>query len=114
MTASSEQDRPAVAVALSYGDDEVAIGLSPKVVANGQGVLAEAIIARAHEFGIPVHESRELVAALMNFDLDQHIPPALYVAVAEVLAWVYRMERKMASTPVGTADVGSRDWPGNR
>ena len=39
-----------------------------------------------------IHESPELAAALMQFELDQQIPPALYVAIAEVLAWAYRLE----------------------
>jgi flagellar biosynthesis protein len=85
-------DRLARAVALSYDENDVATGFAPRVVAAGQGAIAEAIIARAREFGIPVHESRELVAALMHFDLDERIPPALYVAVAEVLTWAYRLE----------------------
>lgn len=89
-------DRLTRAVALSYDESDVAGGLAPRVVAVGQGTLAEAIIARAREFDIPVHESRELVAALMHFDLDQRIPPALYVAVAEVLAWAYRLEHGLA------------------
>ncbi|HXY05096.1 MAG TPA: EscU/YscU/HrcU family type III secretion system export apparatus switch protein [Burkholderiaceae bacterium] len=93
---SPRAPHPLRAVALSYEERDAAKGLSPRVIANGQGAIAEAIIARAHEFGVPVHESRELVAALMDFDLDQRIPPALYVAVAEVLTWVYRMEQKTA------------------
>lgn len=92
MTDSTPQPPRARAVALSYGDSERAAGEAPRIVASGEGAIAESIIARAREFGVPVHESRELVAALMHFDLDQRIPPALYVAVAEVLAWVYRME----------------------
>ena len=84
------------AVALSYDGSDAARGLAPKVVATGHAALAEAIVARAREAGVPVHESRELVAALMDFDLDQRIPPALYVAVAEILAWVYRMETERA------------------
>jgi len=80
------------AVALAYDDRDAATGLAPRVVATGEGAVAEAIIARAREFGVPVHESRELVSALMHFDLDERIPPALYVAVAEVLTWVYRLE----------------------
>lgn len=82
------------AVALSYEDRDAAAGLAPRVVASGQGAIAEQIIARAQQFGVPVHESRELVAALMDFDLDQRIPPALYIAVAEVLVWVYRLEHQ--------------------
>ncbi len=84
----------AQAVALSYSDGDASRGLAPKVVAAGQGRIAETIIAKAREAGVPVHASRDLVAALMHFDLDQQIPPALYVAVAEVLAWVYRLEHE--------------------
>jgi len=91
------------AVALSYEERDAAAGLSPRIVATGEGITAEAIIARAREFGVPVHESRELVAALLDFDLDQRIPPALYVAVAEVLTWVYRIEHETATGAGGTS-----------
>jgi flagellar biosynthesis protein len=47
-----------------------------------------------------VHESKELVALLMQVDLDQRIPPALYRAVAELLAWVYKLERGELSAMV--------------
>jgi len=67
------------------------------VVAKGQGLIAQAIIERARAAGIYVHESPELVGLLMQVDLDQHIPPQLYVAVAEVLAWVYRLERRLGT-----------------
>jgi len=100
------EGRPLRAVALSYEERDATAGLSPRVVASGQGAIAEQIIARAHEFGVPVQESRELVAALMDFDLDQRIPPALYVAVAEVLVWVYRMEHKTLPVALAAADPG--------
>jgi len=93
---SAIANRPVQAVALHYAPGGAAGGGAPKVVASGRGLIAEAIIARAKEFGVPVHESRELVAALLELDLDQSIPPALYIAVAEVLAWVYRMEHRKA------------------
>ena len=76
------------AVALAYGDGAPA----PRVVAKGRGFIAQEIIERAREAGIYIHESPQLVALLMQVDLDRHIPPQLYVAVAEVLAWVYRLE----------------------
>lgn len=79
---------PATAVALAYQAGDTA----PRVVAQGRGVLAEEIIARAREHGIAIHESKELVALLMQVDLDDHIPPTLYRAVAELLAWLYRVE----------------------
>lgn len=65
---------------------------APKVVAKGRGMIADEIIARAKEHGVFVHESKELVALLMQVELDDHIPPALYRAVAELLAWLYRIE----------------------
>ena len=79
---------PPSAVAIVYQSGDSA----PKVVAKGRGMVAEEIIARAREHGVFVHESKELVALLMQVELDQHIPPALYRAVAELLAWLYRIE----------------------
>jgi flagellar biosynthesis protein len=84
------------AVALSYADNTPA----PKVVAKGRGLIAQAIIERARESGIYVHESPELVGVLMQLDLDQHIPPQLYVAVAEVLAWVFRLEQNHGKSEI--------------
>jgi flagellar biosynthesis protein len=84
------------AVALAYHDGDGA----PRVVAKGHGALAETIIARAREAGVYVHESPELVSVLMQLDLDDRIPPELYLAVAELLAWLYRLESGDAP-PVG-------------
>lgn len=86
------------AIALAYAAGEYA----PKVVAKGRGAIAEQIIARAKEHDIFVHESKELIALLMQVDLDDHIPPALYQAIAEILAWLYKLEEDKAdeTTPV--------------
>jgi flagellar biosynthesis protein len=65
---------------------------APRVVAKGRGRAAEEIINRARQHGVFIHESRELVALLMGVALDREIPPALYLAVAELLAWIYRVE----------------------
>lgn len=93
MTASPERRS---AVALAYTDGSPA----PRVVAKGRGLIAQAIIERARAAGIYVHDSPELVALLMQVDLDRHIPHELYVAVAEVLAWVYRLEQRQAGAMV--------------
>lgn len=77
------------AVALAYQTGDTA----PRVVAQGRGAVAEQIIALAREHGVFVHESKEMVALLMQVDLDDRIPPDLYRAVAELLAWLYRIER---------------------
>ncbi|MCU0870209.1 MAG: EscU/YscU/HrcU family type III secretion system export apparatus switch protein [Burkholderiales bacterium] len=76
------------AVALAYGAGDAA----PRVVAKGQGALAATIIERARAAGVFVHESPDLVALLMQVDLDARIPPALYLAVAELLAWIHQVD----------------------
>jgi flagellar biosynthesis protein len=81
------------AVALAYGGGDPA----PKVVAKGHGLVAERIIERAREAGVFVHESKELVSLLMQVDLDRQIPPALYRAIAELLAWLYYVESAQAT-----------------
>jgi len=90
------QEERALAVALAYAPGDAA----PKVVAKGRGLIAEEIIARAREHQLYVHQSTELVTLLMQVDLDDRIPPQLYVAVAELLAWIYRVEqRSLTATP---------------
>jgi flagellar biosynthesis protein len=79
------------AVALAYGAGSKA----PTVVASGKGVVAEQIILLAKEHGVYVHESKELVALLMDIELDQEIPANLYRVVAELLAWLYQIEAAM-------------------
>ncbi|MEI2418598.1 EscU/YscU/HrcU family type III secretion system export apparatus switch protein [Orrella sp. JC864] len=76
------------AVALRYDSKDHA----PRVVAKGYGIVADAIVRTAREHDLYVHESPELVSLLMQVDLDSHIPPQLYLAVAELLAWLYRLE----------------------
>lgn len=79
------------AVALTYGQNQSA----PKVIARGRGLIAEAIIQRAKLHGIFVHESEDLVGLLMQVELDQEIPVQLYLAVAELLAWLYHLEKDL-------------------
>jgi len=84
------------AVALRYAEGDSA----PMVIAKGRGLLADEIIRRAREAGVYVHESRDLVSLLMKVDLDARIPPALYIAVAELLAWVHRLEEQRSAAAV--------------
>ena len=87
---SPHEAERSLAVALAYAPGNTA----PKVVAKGRGLIAEEIILRAKEHGVFVHESPELVTLLMQVDLDANIPPHLYIAVAELLVWLYRLEGK--------------------
>ncbi|NMG32172.1 EscU/YscU/HrcU family type III secretion system export apparatus switch protein [Aromatoleum evansii] len=97
--ANTENDQgprgEAVALAYSKGD------AAPRVVAKGRGLIAREIIERAREAGVFVHESPELVGLLMQVDLDARIPPELYVAVAELLAWIYRVEQGTPGAQAG-------------
>jgi len=88
MSPTQKADPAREAIALAYRQTDAA----PRVVAKGKGLVAEQIIAKAREHGVFVHESPELVALLTQVDIDEHIPPQLYLAVAELLAWLYRLE----------------------
>lgn len=79
------------AVALGY---EAAKDDAPRVLATGQGRVAEQIIATAQANGVPIREDAILASALATIELDAAIPPELYAVVAEVLAFVYRLRRR--------------------
>ena len=98
---------PRRAAALRYEPTGADALRGPRLAAKGERRIADEIIERARAAGVPVHESRELVALLMQVDLDAHIPPALYVAVAEVLAWAYRLERQAPPVAVASSSLDS-------
>jgi flagellar biosynthesis protein len=85
-------EKPTKAVALRYHREKDG---APRVVAKGQGPVAENIIAIAREHGVALHEDPNLVATLSALDIDTEIPPELYRAVAEVLVFVYRMNARL-------------------
>jgi flagellar biosynthesis protein len=79
------------AVALGYDQGQDA---APRVLASGQGVIAEQILEAARQNGIPIREDPLLASALAGVDVGAEIPPELYRVVAEVLAYVYRVGGK--------------------
>ncbi len=66
---------------------------APRVVAKGSGKVAEKIIELARKHGIPLREDPVLIEILSQLDLQQEIPPAVYSVVAEILAFIYRLNR---------------------
>jgi flagellar biosynthesis protein len=88
---SHKRNVPKKAVALKYEPEH---GSAPTVIAKGQGVIADEIMRRAQENGIPLQEDSSLVEVLSKLDLNQEIPPELYTLVAEVLSFVYRSDRR--------------------
>ncbi len=84
------KEKKAAALKYTRGKDQ-----APRVVAKGRGQLAERIVSIAREHGIPIHEDRQLVEILSALDLYQEIPPELYRAVAEILAFIYRVSKEL-------------------
>jgi flagellar biosynthesis protein len=80
------------ATALKY---DPANDSAPRVTAKGKGIMAEKIIELARKEGIPISEDPDLVEALIQLDYYEEIPPELYKSVAEILAFVYRLNRKL-------------------
>ena len=86
---SPDGRKAAAAIRYHMGTDP-----APRLVAKGAGKLAERIIEAAKKAGVPVREDPDLLALLMTLDLNEFIPPELYAAVAEVLVFVYRMNKR--------------------
>jgi len=80
------------AAALRYTPEKDA---APRIIAKGTGVIAEKILSIAKEHNIPLRDDPQLVEVLSALDLYQEIPPDMYKAVAEVLAFVYKMTKKI-------------------
>ena len=78
------------AVALKY---EAERDLAPKVIAKGRGHVAEHILETAQKNSVPVYQDKTLVNMLMALEIDREIPPELYKAIAEVMAYVYKMDK---------------------
>jgi flagellar biosynthesis protein len=105
----SRQHRKTAAV-LAY-DTPAAVNGAPRVVAKGYGIVADMIIERAKDAGLYVHQSPEMVNLLMQVDLDSKIPPQLYKAVAELLAWLHQIEAAETARP---AEAAPADAPAPR
>ncbi len=85
---------PPLAVALKSDRREDA---APRVVAKGGGEMAEAILALAREHGVEVREDKDLAQLLSTVELETQIPVEAFVAVAEILSYVYRNSRPAAA-----------------
>ncbi len=70
---------------------------APRLVAKGQGHIAEKILQLARDNQIPVHEDPALIEILSKMDLDEHIPAECYRVVAEILAWIYKAQLQTGS-----------------
>lgn len=69
---------------------------APRVVAKGRGVVAQQLLAIAKRHAVPVYQNQTVTQLLMAVELDREIPPDMYQAVANVLAYVYRLDGRAA------------------
>ena len=89
----SVADKKAVALKYDLEQDN-----APKVIAKGRGHVAEHILATAQKNSVPVYQNKTLVNMLMALEIDREIPPELYKAIAEVMAYVYKMDKAKGHT----------------
>ena len=80
---------PKFAIALEYDGKQ-----APRVTAKGHDEIANQILRLAHEADVPIHLDRELALVLDQIDLGDHVPEALYVVIAEILAFAYQISGK--------------------
>jgi flagellar biosynthesis protein len=83
------EERERQAVALAYDGSS-----APTVTAEGRGELAEQIIALAREHGVPLFENPQLLALLQDVGLGEEIPETLYLCIAQIIAFAYRIQGK--------------------
>lgn len=87
----AEPSKRRTAIAVKYDPQR---DRAPVVVAKGEGLIAEKILEVAQKHNVPVHENKEIAELLGALQVHQEIPPHLYQVVAEVLAFIYRMNAK--------------------
>ena len=83
--------RKAVAIRYDAKSDE-----APRLVAKGEGLVAEKIIEIAAENDVHIHQDPAIVAVLAKLNVNSFVPEELYQAVAEILAFVYRLDQKFS------------------
>lgn len=95
--------QPRQAIALSYDGQQ-----APTLSAKGDDELAEAILALAREHEVPIYENAELVRLLARLELGEQIPEALYLTIAEIIAFAWQLRGKV---PIGFSDspIDERD-----
>ena len=87
---STDKDSGSIAVSLHYDGSN-----APKVSAKGEGAVAAQILALAEENNVPIYQDTQLLQLLSRVDLDAEVPPFMYIAVAEIIAFAYRLKGRV-------------------
>jgi flagellar biosynthesis protein len=91
MNKTKEKKETTIAAAIEYDSQKDA---APRVTAKGRGIIGERILDLAVKHGVPVKKDPALVQILSRLDIDEQIPPELYKAVAEILAFIYSINER--------------------
>ena len=110
MKPDTESKKIKSAVSLRY---DLESAKAPKVTAKGRGEVAERIIALARKHDIPVKEDPDLVEILSYLDIGEEIPPSVYQVVAELLAFIYSVNKNYPER-AGYESSGARKTPINQ
>ncbi|MFW5985009.1 MAG: EscU/YscU/HrcU family type III secretion system export apparatus switch protein [Halanaerobiaceae bacterium] len=89
---SEKENKPikkAAALKYDHNNDR-----APKIVAKGEGQLAEKIIKKAAEEDIPLRENKDIIDVLLKLNIGEEIPRELYQVIAEILSFIYQLEEK--------------------
>lgn len=107
--------KPALAIALSYKDSDGKSNprQAPRVTATGRGSVAEQIVAIAFAKGVPVREDADLAQILATVDVDAEIPVDALSAVAEILSYLYRLNRQAPDSDIAAEPVRTKQAPGD-
>jgi len=92
MNSSTKKQNQAVALRYEPKKDR-----APKIAGKGRGHVAEKILELARQHNIPIREDKNLLQILSRLDLHQEVPPEVYKAVAEILAFIYRLSNRTLS-----------------
>jgi flagellar biosynthesis protein len=90
-----------IAVSLHYDGNS-----APIVSAKGEGELARQILTIATEHDIPIYRNKQLIQLLSQVELNDEIPRELYIAVAEIIAFAYRLKDRVPDQYNPAAEPG--------
>jgi len=100
-TDNAQRTPVAVALAAQTRREEISHQRSPRIVASGRGAVAEQILAIAFERGVPVREDSDLAQILSTLEIESEVPVDALAAVAEILSYVYRLNRDWPQEDAG-------------
>lgn len=86
-----KKDEVKSAIALKYDAEE---DIAPKVIAKGDNYIAKNIVEKAEELDIPIYRDEKIVNQLKNLEINDNIPQELYEAVAQILLFITKLDKK--------------------